>query len=170
MSTTWDQILRQPVVTEVIKPKTWGSSCWTFLHCIALAYPLKPSPEDQDALRNYFHALSKVLPCYTCKMDFTQMLEADPISQHLHSREALCRWLHQKHNAINQKTGAPVQSFESSIERWAQGPRTRPSMMAAQVGPATGSECKECFQGWSTLVLVLIAVGALIAIFAVVKK
>ena len=44
------------------------------------------------------------------------MLEEDPIERHLHSREALARWLNEKHNIVNQKTGKPHVSFENYVE------------------------------------------------------
>lgn len=120
---TWSSILKQPVIHHVIKPATWGPSCWTFLHCIVMAYPLFPKEQDREAMKAYFHALKDVLPCYTCKEDFRAMLLEDPIEHHLHSREALCRWLNEKHNAVNIKTGAQTMSFEDSILNWSQ-PKT----------------------------------------------
>ena len=117
-----DEILSRHTIHEIIKPRIWGPSCWTFLHHVALAYPLYPTDEDKAAVHRYFHALKEVLPCYTCKRDFAKMMDDDPIEFHLQSRESLCRWLHDKHNQVNAKTGAPTMEFEESILRCALPP------------------------------------------------
>lgn len=112
------KILQQPVIHNVINPKTWGPSCWKFLHCICISYPLFPKEEDKEAMKAYFNSLKDVIPCYTCKEDFKIMLQDDPIDHHLNSREALCMWIHSKHNMVNMKLGAPIMSFEDSIRHW----------------------------------------------------
>ncbi len=115
MENNWEKILNQPSIPHVIKPKTWGPPLWAFLHCLALAYPLHPSMEEQANMHRYFHAMKNVLPCHVCKVDFNRMMEDDPIEYHLDSREKLCRWIVDKHNQVNAKTGAPQQSFEDSV-------------------------------------------------------
>jgi hypothetical protein len=117
----WEQILNQPTIPHVIKPKVWGPHLWSFLHCLALAYPQHPSMEDQANMHRYFHAMKNVLPCHMCKVDFTRMIEDDPIEYHLDSREKLCRWIVDKHNQVNAKIGAPAMSFEDSVLIWGKG-------------------------------------------------
>lgn len=108
-------MLERPVITEIINPNHWGPSCWHFLHSVSLSYPLTPTEDEKKHMYNFFHALKHVLPCVTCKVDFAQMLEDDPIERHLQSRQALSRWLVDKHNAVNLKTGKPILSYEDAV-------------------------------------------------------
>jgi len=108
-------ILNRPNIANAIRPKEWGPACWKFLDCLVFSYPLVPSEEQQAAMATYFHSLKNVLPCYSCRVDFTRMMEQDPIENHLHSRESLARWLHQKHNQVNEKLGKPTISFEHYV-------------------------------------------------------
>jgi len=104
----WMQMLNQTSIGNAIRPKFWGPACWKFLDCLAFSYPATPSPEQQANMAAFFHALKNVLPCYSCRRDFTKMMEDEPIERHLYSRESLTRWLNDKHNQVNHKLGSPI--------------------------------------------------------------
>lgn len=107
----WMSLLNEPSIGNAIRPKSWGPACWRFLDCLAFSYPCTPSHEQQADMAEFFHALKKVLPCYSCRTDFTKMMDEDPIERHLHSREALTRWLNGKHNNVNRKLGTTTMPY-----------------------------------------------------------
>lgn len=149
-------LLDKSVIPQVVRPRHWGPQCWRFLHCVTLAYPKSsPTPQQQHEMREFFHALKHVLPCHSCRHDFAQMLEDDPIERHLQSREALSRWLVNKHNEVNIKTGVPVVAYEDAIVRVCtadDAPRTAPP--GAQVAPS-----RAVMQPVTILLLLLLVVG-----------
>lgn len=150
--------LDQPVIANAIKPHVWGPGCWTLLHSVTLAYPLQPSSSDQIEMRDFIRSLSKVLPCYSCKQDFSAMLESDPVEPHLHSRRAFFQWLVKQHNTVNAKLGKPVLTPEAAIQQWVQPerePATTTALKGGQVSPARS------LHGLGIVVLVIIAVASL---------
>jgi len=144
----WQEILSQPNIGNAIRPKEWGPSCWKFLDCLVFSYPLNPTEEQQAAMASFFHSLKNVLPCYSCRVDFTRMMEKQPIESHLHSREALARWLHEQHNNVNRKLGTPTISFEQYVLKFGKQPE--PPQMGGSVTPPPSL---------STTVLLLVLLG-----------
>jgi hypothetical protein len=133
----WLTILNQLHIGEAIRPKTWGPQCWHFLDCLVFSYPIAPDADEQADMAAYFHALKKMLPCYSCRRDFTQMMEDDPIERHLHCRESLARWLHEKHNRVNRKLGKPEMAFEDYVTTFVQRQPTKSRASTPHSGAPT---------------------------------
>jgi len=175
----WMQLLNQSSIPNAISPKSWGPACWRFLDCLAFSYPLTPSLDQQEKMAAYFHALKHVLPCYSCRRDFTRMMEEDPIERHLHSREALSRWLNDKHNAVNQKLGASVLPYPQYVAEFI-GSSSSPTttippapMIGAQVQAPPLSPPEAPASRNNTMWIVLLAIllgGGLLAAAASRKK
>lgn len=169
----WMQLLNQTNIRNAIAPKAWGPACWKFMDCLAFSYPLTPSPEQQANMAAYFHALKNVLPCYSCRRDFTQMMDDDPIERHLHSREALSRWLNDKHNRVNQKLGTPTISYPEYVSNFISATqpttttRDTPLVMGAQAqAPPPPPQSSATAGKWAALIVVLgliLGVGVVLA-------
>jgi len=183
----WHVYLNQFSIHEAIKPGHWGPPCWNFADYLCFSYPIAPTAEEQQNIANYFNALKHVLPCVTCKTDFKQMLEEDPIDRHLHSREALVLWILDKHNRVNSKLGKKQLRIDEYVDHFQQrhafkmAPSARSptgtSMKAAQSSAAQAralsSEKEEpCCSGTSykTLLWILLAVGVLFGAAYVFSK
>ena len=51
-------------------PSIWGNHAWSFLHAVALSYPVNASIETKNDYKNFFMSLGKILPCQTCQTNF----------------------------------------------------------------------------------------------------
>ena len=106
-----------PADTEAL-----GRSTWTFLHTTAAYYPLKAPESTQQNMLKLLSSLSLLYPCVPCATDFQEDVKKNPPD--VSGREALSRWLCQRHNEVNNKLGK--QSFDCSWPslnaRWKDGP------------------------------------------------
>lgn len=94
----------------------WGPSGWTFAHALTWTYPTSnPSPEDRQSAIEFFRSLKRRLPCAECRKHYSAMYDADPVDAHLDSRDALVRWLVNKHNLVNERLKKPTVSFEQVV-------------------------------------------------------
>lgn len=97
-------------------PTIWGPHAWTFMHCVTLSYPMEPTPEDKEYMRNFFGSLPGILPCYKCRMNFKTHISKIPLTDEvLSSKEKLVKWLIDIHNVVNQMNGKKIMSYEEAI-------------------------------------------------------
>lgn len=55
-----------------------GEKTWSVLHTIAAYYPDSPTKEQQEAVVNFFRALSLLYPCPYCAEDFAESIKTSP--------------------------------------------------------------------------------------------
>jgi hypothetical protein len=84
-----------------MKTTVWGPHAWRFLHAVSFEYPEHPSEEQKESARQFFNSLQTLLPCKDCCQHYAQHLQQNPVEPHLHSRDALSRWVHALHNTVN---------------------------------------------------------------------
>lgn len=175
----WHTYLNQLVISDAIRPSNWGPPCWNFLDYLCFSYPIAPNAEEQQNMANYFNALKNVLPCLTCKTDFKQMLDEDPIDRHLHSREALTLWLLDKHNRVNSKLGKKQLSINDYVNHFKKRHQPRlheptpnkMQMMAAQASQKKKEEEPCCSpSSYKALIWILLGVAGLLGIAYVMSK
>lgn len=92
-------------------PNIWGPGAWIFLHSITLNYPMQPTIQDKKLYYDFFHHVSKILPCETCSTHFQKLLGKYPINFFLESRDTLTKWLVKLHNEINLRLHKPTVSY-----------------------------------------------------------
>lgn len=99
-----------------------GRSTWTFLHTTAAYYPLRAPEHTQRNMINLLSSLSFLYPCIPCAEDFQEKVKESPPD--VTGREALSRWLCERHNEVNEKLGKERFSCDwSSLNtRWKDGP------------------------------------------------
>lgn len=99
-----------------------GRSTWTFLHTTAAYYPLQAPEQTQRNMINLLSSLSFLYPCIPCAEDFQEKVKENPPD--VTGREALSRWLCERHNEVNEKLGKERFSCDwSSLNtRWKDGP------------------------------------------------
>jgi hypothetical protein len=179
----WMQLLNQDSIANAIRPKSWGPACWRFLDCLAFSYPATPSADQQANMAAFFHALKNVLPCYSCRTDFTRMMENEPIERHLHSRESLTRWLNDKHNQVNQKLGVSVVPYPVYVTEFCQYPFTTDTIESSvsmlhggQVHASSTSSppalCPDgnCGRTMGAVLIVVLAAGLVLGLISNMKK
>ncbi|KAI4525649.1 hypothetical protein K525DRAFT_234316 [Schizophyllum commune Loenen D] len=82
-----------------------GRATWKLLHTITLRFPENPTPDEQEALRSYFHIFSRLYPCGECAMEFQQLLKKFP--PQASSRRSASLWLCDVHNTVNKRLRKP---------------------------------------------------------------
>jgi hypothetical protein len=88
----------------------WASPGWIFLHSIADSFPMKPSTEEQEAVKLLFRfCLPKLLPCSICN---THLAEEYLSNIDASSGELLSKWLYTVHNHVNERTAKKVLTME----------------------------------------------------------
>lgn len=95
--------------------RIWGPKAWEFMHAVTFAYPVEnPTHEEQENMRNFFHAIGSNLPCDKCRYHFLKMLKEHPVP--VQSRRELSEWLVDRHNDVNRRLGKPIYPY-SFVEK-----------------------------------------------------
>lgn len=95
-----------------------GKGSWNLLHSMVAWYPEKPSEKDRFHMNQFFESFARFYPCPWCAKDFQENLQKQPVQTS--SRVALCQWLCEQHNMVNEKLGKPLFpcDMKSLDERW----------------------------------------------------
>lgn len=81
--------------------KVWGSSAWTFLHCISYTYPEKPTIKEKKEYKKFLLSLQHVLPCSLCREHTKEYFQKNPVEKALESRDKFVCYLIKLRNYIN---------------------------------------------------------------------
>jgi len=103
-----------------IDPNLWGSSLWTFLHYLSLAYPENPTVDEQEDVYNFLASMQKIIPCEKCRKNFLKHLDSMEVEV-LTTRENFVKWLYNIHNSVNADTGKPNFSYDEFIKKYSNG-------------------------------------------------
>ena len=113
-------------------PKIWGPSLWFVMTLIASNYPMVPTKSDEIAYYHFFDNLRRVLPCKSCRVEYTKMItksvnpELRLVRGMFHqptteapgaARKRVFTWVVKIHNAVNRRLG---KKRRTSIEFWAK--------------------------------------------------
>jgi len=104
------------MTTNGIKTRFWGPHAWNFLFStIAGSYPIKYDSNDKNhqkrakAFTQLFNSLKEALPCIYCRQSYTKFLKELPMTDYMHSRVSMMKWLYLLHDKVNQKLIAQEQ-------------------------------------------------------------
>ena len=97
-----------------------GRATWTFLHTTAAYYPEKPTPTQRTNMLMLLRSLPVLYPCSWCAGDFGKDIGRNPPD--VSGRDALSRWLCERHNEVNEKLGKERFNCAKVDERWKDGP------------------------------------------------
>ena len=110
-------------MTNNINPDKWGHHGWVFLHYITLSYPVNPSDTDKIDMKNFFSDLQKVLPCESCRNNFSKHLLNFPLNDTvLSTRSSLVEWLLNIHNCVNVMTGKSKMDINDAVNLYITEP------------------------------------------------
>jgi hypothetical protein len=96
----------------------WGPAMWLVLHCIAMNYPLEPTDQDRHNYRAWFEGLAHVLPCGTCRTNFSENMRAIGYDPYVHfgSRMQLSYLMYRLHNNVRKMQGkATTMTYTESV-------------------------------------------------------
>jgi hypothetical protein len=100
----------------------WGPILWSILHGLAEKSGHVVTPmfegDERRALAQLFKALSKTIPCPSCKDHYDSYLKENPVDTPLKElpyqelNEYVRRWFWELHNWVNESYGKPTFPFE----------------------------------------------------------
>ena len=96
--------------------RIWGPHLWFFLHTVSFTYPINPTPEDKQNVKEFFLALRHVIPCSVCKKNYKRHLKESNIDEYLVNRKSLVHWVIDLHNLVNIETGKSIMSHDKAIK------------------------------------------------------
>ena len=101
-----------------------GRASWALMHTIAAYYPQKPTHAQRVQARRFFDALGDLYPCATCRADLRADVDAHP--PRCETREALAKWVCERHNVVNEKLGKAKMScaIDALDARWRRAKTT----------------------------------------------
>lgn len=84
-----------------IDPKIWGPPGWEFLDAIVGGYPYQATNDEKRQMTAFLISLGNVLPCSTCRKNYTDFATAYPPSLHVSGRMEVAKWLnmYKKHKS-----------------------------------------------------------------------
>ena len=91
-------------------PKSFGPYFWGAFHLACLA------AIDKDALKTFIETYQMVLPCFGCRLHFSQLLAENPIPD-----VDQFRWSVNIHNIVNERLGKPIVTYEDALKHWLSG-------------------------------------------------
>ncbi|KAF9012556.1 ERV/ALR sulfhydryl oxidase domain-containing protein [Cyathus striatus] len=78
-----------------------GRATWKLLHTMTLRYPEHPTEDEREALKSYFHLMSRLYPCGECAAEFQLLLKKFP--PQTATRKSASLWLCAVHNEVNKR-------------------------------------------------------------------
>ena len=106
-----------------MQTKKWGPSAWLFIHSAAYKYPLKPTLEEKNDYKDFFHGLGTQLPCRYCRESWCIFEKDLPIDKYIKTGR-LPIWVYLMHNKVNNKLrlqGNPIDidpTFETICDKF----------------------------------------------------
>ena len=93
-------------------PSIWGPPLWRKMHLKTFNYPESPSHKDKINMIKYFNNIANVLQCEKCRKHYIRELMLNPVTEHVHSRKSVIKWLINLHNKVNRRLGKRVLSYK----------------------------------------------------------
>lgn len=101
----------------MVSPLVWGKEEWKVDAMIILGAPESPSEEWKNAMKQRILGYQYLLPCQKCALGSKDILDQYPLTDDvLSSRNNLIKWYIDFHNAVNQKLGKPIYSYEQGYQ------------------------------------------------------
>ncbi len=97
-------------------PMQWGPHLWYYLHTAANNYPLQPSPEQQQGMKNWLCSLQWTIPCKNCSNHYSKYIEAsrNQLDDVCANKDKLFAFLVDIHNKVNLENGKGAMSVEEA--------------------------------------------------------
>lgn len=91
-----------------------GTARWFTLFSVAEGYPDNPTADDKSLYRNFIYSYGKVLPCQMCRVNFSNHISDDPLTDNdLDSRESFHMWINNLRNKT--KNGNFIDESNSNV-------------------------------------------------------
>lgn len=98
-------------------PDVWNDNLRFMMMSIALGYPEEPNAITRRKYYEFFNNLPIFIPDSRLSNGFVDFLNNLPISNYLHSRDALVQWVHLRNNHENLLLGRPKTSPQQTMHQ-----------------------------------------------------
>lgn len=98
----------------------WGFHFWMCMYSVALSYPENPTDIDKQSVTQFFSSIAYVLPCNSCRSEYSEMLKKYPLNDYIDNRTMLERWIGLVENNISNNLGKPGKVTEN-VKSYLQG-------------------------------------------------
>ena len=113
----------------------WGPGLWTFIHMIALNVRLHPTLKETRGYLQFFNSLQYVLPCGTCRTEYTNLMKTRaPTLTTFSNRAKAFAWTVRLHCTVSSRLKKNV-SEAIDWAAWYESLRYHPDPPAALVVP-----------------------------------
>ncbi|KAF8601869.1 hypothetical protein BDV93DRAFT_224581 [Ceratobasidium sp. AG-I] len=94
-----------PILGNATAKAELGRATWKLMHTMTLRFPDKPTDDEREALKSFFHLTSRLYPCGECAKEFQALLKQYP--PQTSSRMVSALWLCHVHNLVNARLKKP---------------------------------------------------------------
>ncbi len=90
-------------------PSIWGNHAWSFLHAVALSFPVNASIQTKQDYKDFFLSIGKILPCHTCQNNFASHIVKPElnIDKYLGHPHDLFSWTVKMRNEVQKMLNKP---------------------------------------------------------------
>lgn len=90
----------------------YGPGSWLCLHLMALA---ATDDRRKQSFLDFLDLLKTSYPCHKCRQHMTAYFTAYPVQAHWNEDQGFFRWSVKFHNAVNQRLGKPLITYEQAL-------------------------------------------------------
>lgn len=109
-------------------PTIWGPHYWFTLHTIAFHYPEHPTAIQKKIHYRLIHHFHEFIPIPSMGVMFSTLLEENPVTPYLDTREDFILWMHHIHNKMNERLDKPTLSLAdhySEFQKYFETPKQK---------------------------------------------
>lgn len=104
-------------------PKIWGPMFWRVMRKIACQYPVaNPKLSTRQAAQAFYESLTELLPCSTCRSNYTDLLDRFPIEDNLDSCASLQNWVETIRTEVDKHAKKPSSASSIPAQNYPSAP------------------------------------------------
>ncbi len=99
-------------------PNIWGPHYWFFLHTVAFHYPLHPTSIQKKMYHRLIHHFYEFIPNKSMATVYEKILQKNPVTPYLDTRDDFIQWMHHIHNKINERLQKPTITLQEHYDKF----------------------------------------------------
>lgn len=122
---TTDKCQLDPSQLSNKDPTMWGPHLWYYLHNSTLSFPVNPSKEEMEGMREWLLNLPITIPCEKCRFHYKQYLDKhqNDLNEACTTRDKLFKFVVDIHNQVNKRNNKPIVSYEEAFKMYQENKR-----------------------------------------------
>jgi hypothetical protein len=99
-------------------PNLWGPHYWFFLHTVAFHYPTHPTSIQKKMYHRLIHHFYEFIPNKSIATLYEKILQKNPVTPYLDTRDDFIQWMHHIHNKINERLQKPTITLQEHYDKF----------------------------------------------------